>query len=207
MDNPESDAAYLKEWKKRRSQVAFLMQVLDVRLFELSPNVALAAVRAFGEDDIRAPLTLKKASKNIAIETIGRASFFRALCEEGMPSSGYLRSTEEETKNEYIRIQVSAKSADKKLNKCLGDAVRHALESKGIVSTVTVEKQNAHDNLKPDVLISFDGGRIVCLEPTWRSTGAAVGTEIKARQNTLTIGHIQMFVLEKVLGYVYELGL
>jgi hypothetical protein len=206
LDNPESDAAYLKEWKKRRSQVAFLMRLLDVRLFELSPNVALAAVRAFGDNDVRAPLTLKKISKSAAVDTINRASFFRALCEEGMPSSGYLRATEEETKNEYIRIQVSAKSADKKLNKCLGDAVRQALETKEIMSTVTVEKQNEHDNLKPDVLIKFEDGRIVCLEPTWRSTGAAVGEEIKSRQNTLTIGHIQMYVLEKVLGYVNELG-
>lgn len=179
---------------------------LDVRLFELPPNVALAAVRAFGDDDIRSPLTLKKVSASTAIDTIGRAPFFRSLCQEGIGQTGYLRNTEEETKNEYIRVQVTAKSADKKLNKCLGEAIRLALEDKAISATVTVEKQNPHDNLKPDVLIKFDDGRIVCLEPTWRSTGAMVGTEIKARQNTLTIGHIQMYVLEKVLGYVNELG-
>lgn len=206
LDNPDSDAAYLKEWKKRRSQVAFLMRLLDVRLFELPPNVALAAVRAFGDEDLRSALTLKKVGASVAIDTIGRAPFFRTLCQAGVGQTGYLRNTEDETKYEYIRIQVTAKSADKKLNKCLGEAVKLALIDKGIEASVTVEKQNSHDNLKPDVRITFDDGRIICLEPTWRSTGAAVGDEIKARQNTLTVGHIQMYVLEKVLGYVNELG-
>ena len=206
LDNPDSDAAYLKEWKKRRSQIAFLMRLLDVRLFELPPNVALAAVRAFGDDDVRAPLSLKKVSSSVAIDTLGRAPFFRSLCLETIGQKGYLRNTETETKNEYIRIQVSAKSADKKLNKCLGEAIKQALEDKKIVAEVAVEKQNTHDNLKPDVLVKFEDGRIICLEPTWRSTGAKIDGEIKERQNTLTIGHIQMYVLEKVLGYVNELG-
>ena len=207
LDNPDGDAAYLKEWKKRRMQVAFLMRVLDVRLFELPANVALAAVRAFGEDDLKIPLTLKKISSAAAVDTLGRAPFFRALCEEDMGSSGYLRQTDEETQNEYIRVQVSAKSGDKKLNKALADAIRAAFATKSIKAKVTAEKQIVDGNLKPDVLIEFDDGRVVCLEPTWRSTGAAVPNEIKERQNTLTVGHIQMYVLEKVLGYVNELGL
>ncbi|WP_156480490.1 hypothetical protein [Aquipseudomonas alcaligenes] len=206
LDNPSLDAAYLKEWKKRRQQVAFLMRLLDVRLFELPPNVALAAVRAFGDDEVKSPLTLKKISNTVAGETLGRAPFFRALCGEDIGQTGYLRATEQETKNEYIRIQVNAKSGDKKLNKCLADAVRFALETKKTIATVTAEKQNDHDNLKPDVLVRFDDGKIVCLEPTWRSTGTEIPGEIKERQNTLTIGHIQMYVLEKVLGYVNELG-
>lgn len=206
LDNPSLDAAYLKEWKKKRSQVAFLMRLLDVRLFELPPNVALAAARAFGDDELRAPLTLKKSSIASSNDTIGRAPFFRALCGEEIGQTGYLRATEDETKNEYIRIQVGAKSGDKKLNKCLADAIRSALTNKGIIAEVIAEKQNERDNLKPDVLVRFADGRIICLEPTWRSTGTAVAGEIKERQNTLTIGHIQMYVLEKVLGYVNELG-
>lgn len=192
--------------EKRRSQVAFLMRLLDVRLFELPPNVALAAVRAFGDDDLKAPLTLKKASASSAGETLGRAPFFRALCGEEIGQIGYLRATEDETKNEYIRVQVSAKSGDKKLNKCLAEAVKFALSGKGISADVTAEKQNEHDNLKPDVLVQFADGRVICLEPTWRSTGSAIPNEVNERQNTLTIGHIQMYVLEKVLGYVNELG-
>lgn len=206
LDNPSLDAAYLKEWKKRRPQIAFLMRLLDVRLFELPPNVALAAVRAFGDDDLKAPLTLKKVSTSSANDTLGRAPFFRALCGEEIGQTGYLRATEEETKNEYIRIQVNAKSGDKRLNKCLAEAVKAALENKGITATVTAEKQNDHDSLKPDVLVRFTGGRVVCLEPTWRSTGTEIPNEIKERQNTLTTGHIQMYVLDKVLGYVNELG-
>jgi hypothetical protein len=206
LDAPSLDAAYLKEWKKRRNQIAFLMRLFDVRLFELPPNVALAAVRAFGDEDIKSPLTLKNISSSTAIDTMGRAPFFRALCGEKANQSGYLRPTEDETKNEYIRIQVSARGGDKKLNKCLAEVIREALIDKRLTATVTSEKQNPHDNLKPDVLVKFDDGRIVCLEPTWRSTGAAVLPDIKERQNTLTIGHIQMYVLEKVLGYVNEAG-
>lgn len=206
LDDPNLDAAYLKEWKKRRPQVAFLMRLLDVRLFELPPNVSLAAVRAFGDDDLKATLTLKRASASSAADTLGRAPFFRALCGEDIGQTGYLRATESETKNEYIRIQVSARSGDKKLNKCLAEAVKAALDGKNIAANVTAEKQNEHDNLKPDVLVQFTDGRVVCLEPTWRSTGAAIPNEVKERQNTLTIGHIQMYVLEKVLGYVNELG-
>lgn len=206
LDNPALDAAYLKEWKKRRSQIAFLMRLLDVRLFELPPNVALSAVRGFGDDDLKSTLNLKKNSISVTADTLGRAPFFRALCGEEIGQTGYLRATEDETKYEYIRIQVSAKSGDKKLNKCLAEAINHTFKTKEISADVTAEKQNDHDNLKPDVLIRFSDGRVVCLEPTWRSTGAEVPGEIKSRQNTLTIGHIQMYVLEKVLGYVNELG-
>lgn len=206
LDSPDLDAAYLKEWKKKRSQIAFLMRLLDVRLFELPPNVALAAVRAYGDDDIKAPLSLKKVSAATATDTLSRAPFFKALCNEDIGQSVYLRATEDETKKEYIRVQVSARSGDKKLNKCLAQAIFEGLKEKSIGATVIAEKQNAHDNLKPDVLIALDDGKIFCLEPTWRSTGSEIPGEIKSRQNTLTTGHIQMYVLEKVLSYVNELG-
>lgn len=207
LDNPNLDAAYLKEWKKRRSQVAYLMRLLDVRLFELPPNVALAAVRAFGDNEIKNPLTLQKATPAIAIDTIGRAPFFRALIGEEFGQTGYLKATEPETKNEYIRVQVSAKSGDKKLNKCLAENLKQAFESKGIEATISAEVQNEHDNLKPDIAIKFKDGRIICLEPTWRSTGTEVPGQVLARQNTMTVGHIQMYVLDKVLNYVNELGI
>lgn len=206
LDSPDLDAAYLKEWKKKRSQIAFLMRLLDVRLFELPPNVALAAVRAYGDDDLKIGLSLKKVSKSTAIDTLSRAPFFKALCSEDIGQSVYLRATEDETKKEYIRVQVSARSGDKKLNKCLAQAILDGLTEKNLAVTVVAEKQNIHDNLKPDVLVTFEDGRIVCLEPTWRSTGSEIPGGIKSRQNTLTTGHIQMYVLEKVLGYVNELG-
>lgn len=206
LDSPDLDAAYLKEWKKKRSQIAFLMRLLDVRLFELPPNVALAAVRAYGDDDLKSPLSLRKVSVATATDTLSRAPFFKALCNEDIGQSVYLRATEDETKKEYIRVQVSARSGDKKLNKCLAQSIQDGLKEKGIGASVIAEKQNSHDNLKPDVLVTFDDGRIVCLEPTWRSTGSEIPGEVKSRQNTLTTGHIQMYVLEKVLSYVNELG-
>ena len=82
-----------------------------------------------------------------------------------------------------------------------------ALNDKSIAASVIAEKQNQTGNLKPDVLITFTDGRVVCLEPTWRSTGTEIVGEVKERQNTLTTGHIQMYILEKVLGYVNDLGL
>jgi len=199
-------AAFARQWKAGQTEWVNSASKRTVRLFELPPNVALAAVRAFGEDDLKAPLTLKKVGSSVAVDTLSRVPFFKALCNEDIGQSVYLRATEEETKKEYIRVQVSARSGDKKLNKCLAQAISEGIIAKRISASVVAEKKNTDDNLKPDIRITFENGGIVCLEPTWRSTGAEIEGEIKSRQNTLTTGHIQMYVLEKVLGYVNELG-
>ncbi|WP_337056194.1 hypothetical protein [Pseudomonas sp. USHLN015] len=204
LDDPNLDAAYLKEWKKRRSKVAFLLRLFDVRLFELPPNVALACIRAFGDAETRKLLKLQSVSARSAIDTISRSALFRALAKEEYGANAYLRATDDETKHEYIRIQASAKSGDKKLNKALAEGVQKYLESKSLPATVTAEKQNTDDNLKPDIKIIQADGKIICLEPTWRSTGSAVPSEIPEKQNTLTVGHIQKYLLEKMLSYVNE---
>jgi len=50
LDDPSNDSAYLKDWQARRQKVAFILRRLDVRLFELPSNAALAAVRLFGDE-------------------------------------------------------------------------------------------------------------------------------------------------------------
>jgi hypothetical protein len=40
---------------------------------------------------------------------------------------------------------------------------------------------------------------------TWRSTGAEIKGEVASKQNTLSTGHIQKYILEKVMEYVKEL--
>ncbi len=82
LDNPDLDAAYLKEWKRRRDEVAFLMRTLDVRVFELAPNVSLSAIRAHGDDEITDSLNLSTAGASAASNSVSNSSFYRALVEK-----------------------------------------------------------------------------------------------------------------------------
>ncbi len=206
LDKPEQETVYLAEWKKRRTHAGYLLRFLDVRLFELPPNVVLAAVRGFGTVEARQPLKVKTTPVGPAVETISRASFFRALIGEDLGKANP-RATEPEARNEYLRIQTTARDEDKTLNKSLACAVSAALAAKGISAVVSAEKQNDEDPLKPDIKVTFPDGRIVCLEPTWRSTGQGIDGELKGKQNTLSPGHIQKYLLEKVLSYVNVLKL
>lgn len=206
LDNPELDAAYLKPWKKRRDDMAYLMRKLDVRLFSLPPNASLAAIRACGGDKVRARLNQKTGSETSAVDAIKKTKFFKVLRGESAPSSS-VRSTDTKTAHEYLRAQQAAVKEDKDLNKALGAAIEKALEKDGVNAKVRVEKSADQGNLTPDVWIGVSDGNPICLEPTWRSTGAEIPNEISKRQNTLTPGHIQGYVLQKVMKYVEDLEL
>jgi len=206
LDKPELDAAYLKPWKKRRDDMAYLMRKLDVRLFSLPPNAALAAIRAFGSDKLRARLNQKAGSDASAVNAIEKTKVFRVLRGESAPSS-IMRSTDPKTAQEYLRAQQAAAKEDKDLNKALGAAIEKALENAGVKARVQVEKGADQGNLTPDVWIGMPDGDPICLEPTWRSTGAEIRNELDKRQNTLTPGHIQGYVLQKVMKYVEDLEL
>ncbi|MEZ6143609.1 MAG: hypothetical protein R3B84_23845 [Zavarzinella sp.] len=207
LDDPELDAGYLKEWKKRRAELAYLMRLLDVRIFELPPNVALAAVRAHGSDEAKRNLKLKTVNPTAADSTFSNAGFVRAIKGEDLSSRAYLRTTEEETANEYRRLQSRARGEDKKFNKALGNALSRILEDDNVDVQVASEVKAPQGNLKPDIRISFSTGRVICLEPTWRSTGKGIEGELESKQNTLTVGHIQKYLLEKVLNYVKDLNI
>ncbi|MFE8600635.1 hypothetical protein AB8V91_27135 [Archangium violaceum] len=207
LDTPALDAAYLKDWKERRSNMAYLMRMLDVRLFEVFPNVTLAAARAYGDEAVRAPLKKQSEAKSAAIEAVRKSQFYRALCEAELGGVAIPKATSSETRNEYIRLQQAASKRDKMLNRALADAIRDALDADGIKATVETEKRGLNGNLQPDILVAFPDGGVVCLEPTWRTTGQGIDGEKEPAQNTLTTGHIQKYLLEKAIEYVKDLGL
>ena len=209
LDNPDLDAAYLKEWKKRRHAVAYLMQRLDVRLFELPPNVALASARAFADQTVKDRLKRSHERPTEAIRSLKNTRFFQAIASLPSTSISKLRPANPEAVNEYKRIQATAASNDKPLNKALAEAIKAALADEGVAATVTAEKRtiDAKSNLQPDILVTLADGRIICLESTWRTTGSPVPNEIPKQQNTMTVGHIQQYLLAKVLEYVQDLDL
>jgi hypothetical protein len=207
LDDPDSEAAYLTEWKSRRAQIAFLMRRFDVRLFELPPNVALAAIRLHGDTVASAPLKLKSTNRKAAVDLISRTAFVRLLTESDRARNATLPPTDDQTAYEYRRIQAIAKGHDKRFNKALAQLVGDSLTEKGIKSQVSSEKRAEGGNLKPDIHITLENGSIICIEPTWRTTGKEVPGEIDEKQNTLSVGHIQKYLLKKVLDYVNDFGM
>jgi len=89
------------------------------------------------------------------------------------------------------------------LNKALANAIGQCLsEEQGY--SVSAELKLENGRLKPDIGVTGPGGELICLELTWRTTGTAVDGEIAKRQNTLSAGHIQKYLLEKIMEYVKE---
>lgn len=209
LDDPDSDAAYLKEWKKRRNDIAYLLRRLDVRLFEVPPNVALAAARAFGESAVKDRLKQSKGGKSDALRALQTSRFFQTLAAQPSTNVSKLRTAAASAADEYRRIQSLASSNDKALNKALALAIQHGLDDVGLAASVAAEKRKIEpgSNLQPDIRIEFPDGRIVCLEPTWRTTGTPIAGETKQQQNTMTVGHIQQYLLAKLLEYVNDLNL
>lgn len=207
LDNPSNTSAYLNDWRDRRSNIAYLMRIFDVRLFEVNPGLALSAIRTYGASEIKNLLNLKTASEDKCIDLIKRSRFYTTLTDSDKASTRATVPTEEETANEYKRIQQLAAKNDKPLNKALALAIKKALDFDGITNKVTSEKKSlAGTSLQPDLQIELENQMVFCLEPTWRSTGTEVKGEIKKKQNTLTPGHIQKYILEKVIEYVKEFG-
>ncbi|MFB7000867.1 hypothetical protein, partial [Streptomyces virginiae] len=120
-----------------------------------------------------------------------------------------IRPASNETANEYRRLQQLASKNDKALNKALALAIQRGLADAGIAGEVTAEKRtlDPKSNLQPDIMVNLADGRLVCVEPTWRTTGEGIDGEIKPQQSSMTVGHIQQYLLAKVLEYVNDLGL
>lgn len=203
LDEEDQDRAYMREWKKRRGDAAFLLRRLDVRVFELPANAALAAVRIFGDDTAKKPLILKSTAKTSGIDAIAKTALVRAIEGDDNLKRPTTRQTEAETADEYRRIQNIAAKGDKRLNKALASALAECLSATAATS-VASEKTLDDGSLKPDILILSPEGEPTCLEITWRTTGKGVDGEIEKRQNTLSTGHIQKYVLEKIMEYVNE---
>lgn len=208
LDASDSTTGYLGDWRKRRNEIAFLLRHLDVRLFELTPNVAVSAIRAFGDQTITERLNKKKDSAANASSAMQVARFFQLIAGTTSSNAATIRPATDVTSDEYKRVQQLASKSDKLLNKALAACIERALQDSGIAGSVTAEqrKLDPKSNLQPDVMVDLADGRLICIEPTWRTTGAGIYGEIKEQQSSMTVGHIQQYLLAKVLEYVNDLG-
>lgn len=211
IDLPSNEALYVRSWRNRRGALAHLLRTVDVRLFALPPNVALAAVRAFGDDATKK--VLKQASVNLekAKNAMKSSRLYKAiLLEAGIETTPFQASGNiaTETEHEYRRVQALAARNDHKLNKALGSLIEACLADDAPHLRVIAEKQSIPSSqLQPDVQISLGERDFICLEPTWRSTDAGIPNELEGGQNTLTEAHIKKYMLEKADQYVKDLGL
>jgi len=207
LDDSANQSSYLNDWRQRREIAAYLMRLLDVRIIPIFPNLSLSAVRAFGDDSIKSSLNKKDENEVMAIDIFKKSTLYKLLFEEFSSAESSPTRTTEQQSNEYIRLQKFAEKEDKLLNKAIGDALIETLDSEQIKAIVYIEKQELEGfNLKPDIQIHKDEKTVICLEPTWRTTGKGIEGEIDKKQNSLTTGHIQQYFLNKVMEYVKELG-
>lgn len=212
LDNPENQSAYLTDWRARRADMAYLMRILDIRLFELFPNASLASVRCYGVPKVKTALKKKIETKENCLESISKTRLGQALINPEKTLSINVRETSTEMANEFMTIQQQAAKGDNSLNLAISEAISHFLESeKGKLVSIVCEKQNIPGSqLCPDIQIPFDDGSIICLELTWRSTGKNLPTVVSGArkpQNTLSPGHIMKYLLEKSMEYVKDLKL
>ncbi|MFS4418768.1 ATP-binding protein [Maribacter sp. 2307ULW6-5] len=207
LDDDSNKSAYLNDWRKRRVDAGFLFRFLDVRLFSVSPNLSLSAIRVYGSESTKSSLKKKSEAKKICHDLIRRSDFYLALLGKTDSSKRSVRATKEEAQAEYLRLQQNAKSGDKELNKAISKALEEVLKEDGFKGIkIKCEKQELRGtNLKPDIEIDLTSKEVVCLELTWRSSGQEVPNEIAAKQNTLGTGHIQKYILEKIMEFVKEL--
>lgn len=101
LDAGDSTSGYLGEWRKKRHQVAFLLRHLDVRLFELTPNVAVSSIRTFGDAAITDKLKKKKESAANASSAMQVARFFQLLAGTQASNAATIRAASPETSDEY----------------------------------------------------------------------------------------------------------
>lgn len=211
IEDPKNDAQYIKEWKTRRRSLAHIFRALDVRLFSMPLNVSVAAVRCFGDDTLKERLVNKTAAKSTSRDALRKTRIYKEILTElAVESEPFAERgvISEANKDEYRRIQLQAESSDKPLNKALGELFVHSLAEDASGTVISVEKKSlANTGLQPDILIEMNEKDLICIEPTWRSSGVPISGHQKERQNTLAEGHIKQYVLNKTLDYVKAIGL
>ncbi len=141
-----------------------------------------------------------------------RASrLYKAIMSEAdIPTSPYAgaRNIGQDTAAEYIRIQATASRNDKPLNKALGLLIAACLADDAPDLKVVSEKKSLPDSaLQPDIQIQLREGEFICLEPTWRTSGAGIPSEVEQTQNTLTEPYLKKYVLDKATAYIKDMGL
>jgi hypothetical protein len=210
IDQPNNHAIYITEWRKRRAAIAQLLRTIDVRIFPLPPNVALHAIRAFGENSLKGLLNQKSTNLEQAKNAMKASRLYKAILREiGIQTEPYAgaRDLGEETAEEYRRIQKEAAKNDTLLNHALGKLIELCLQDDAPSAKIAVEKQSLPKiELKPDIRIEIDTNDYICLEPTWRTTGTPVDGG-KEAQNTLKEAHIKKYFLDKSDQYIKAMSL
>ncbi len=211
IDTPDQDTIYIRDWRSRRGLLAHLLRAIDVRLFSIPPNVSLAAIRSFGDENIKEKLKQPTAILSASKATLRASRLYKSILREANietePYAG-ARRISKETVDEYLRIQSIASKDDKSLNKAFGGLIAACLAEDAPHVTVTMEKKSLPGStLQPDIQIEIRHGEYICLEPTWRTSGSGIVGEINPAQNTLTEAHIRKYVLEKATQYVKDIGL
>lgn len=212
IDQPDDKAPlYVADWKAKRSAMAHLLRAIDLRLFELPPNVSLAAVRAYGDATIKEKLKQPAIKLEDAKAAMRNSKLYKEIeAELGInktPFAGANRDVEE-TSNEYRRIQASASKGDKSLNKAIGLLLSDCLKEDAPKVSVVSEKQSLPKcDLKPDVCLHIGDLDYICIEPTWRSTDKGIPGELDGGQNTLAASHLKKYLLDKAMQYIKALDL
>ena len=211
LDKPENKALYVADWRERRASLAHTLRAIDVRLFSVPPNVALAAIRSFGDESLTK--VLKQASANLeqSKKAMRASRLYKAILQEaGIETAPFAgnREIKPETREEYNRVQALAARSDKALNKALGSLIAACLAD-DMPSAVVVSERRSLPNseLQPDIQIEIGKGNYICLEPTWRSTRKGQGGGKEPAQSTLSEGFIQKYLLDKAMQYVRDLEL
>jgi hypothetical protein len=212
IDQPDDKAPlYVADWKARRSAMAHLLRAIDLRLFELPPNVSLAAVRAYGDAAVKAKLKQPAINLEDAKAAMRNSKLYKEIeTELGInvtPFAGASRDVEE-TSNEYRRVQALAAKGDKSLNKSIGLLLAECLKEDAPKVAVASEKRSLPNcDLKPDVCLHIGDLDYICIEPTWRSTDKGIPGELDGGQNTLAASHMKKYLLDKAMQYIKALDL
>ena len=193
---------YLKDWKQLGSLAPYLLRSLDIRVIELPPNVVLAVVRAFGDDQIKNELVSRSEKPERALDLLKNSMLGELLLQQPPEQRNVPAKSKDDTRAEYSRIQRKARGQDNLLNMAFGRAIELLLKQEGAVIKGVGQKTSLIGELRPDNHISFEAYDPVCLEYTWRTTGYKLEVEKNAPQNTQSPGHIRKYVLEKAYEYV-----
>lgn len=212
IDQPDDKTPiYVSDWKAKRSAMAHLLRAIDLRLFELPPNVSLAAIRALGDVSVKAKLKQPTIRLEDAKAAMRNSKLYKEIeVELGINVTSFAGANRdvEETSNEYRRVQALAAKGDKSLNKAIGLLLAECLKEDAPKVAITSEKQSLPNcDLKPDVRLHIGDLDYICIEPTWRSTDIGIPGELNGGQNTLAASHMKKYLLEKAMQYIKALDL
>jgi hypothetical protein len=207
ISDAQANTQYMKDWKPLQRYMAYLLRSLDVRIIELPPNLVLSVVRAFGDEELRSRLKQRSAPHASAIKSLHDSMLGELILGSAPRDRRVSRKTGVETRDEFIRVQSIAKTNDVSLNTAFGTAIIKFLEENEYHVEVG-KKQTIYGTLRPDIHIKKNLAEPICLEFTWCTTGRKVAdVDSSGNQNTLTLGHIRQYVLQKAYDYIKALGL